>query len=221
MEMMEAIRTRHSVRQYTDEPIAGETLVALSRVIEQCNSEGGLHIRLILNEPAAFGGMLAKMARFAGVQNYVALGGVKSADLDEKSGYYGERIVLEAQRLGLNTCWVGDPLRRGKAAVELPPGEKLALLIAIGYGKTQGVAHKSKPLEAFYTAAEPLPAWFRAGVEAARLAPTAINQQKFHFALEGNIVTATTANGPLAAVDLGIAKCHFEIGAGDADWRWA
>jgi nitroreductase len=149
------------------------------------------------------------------------MGGLKAADLDEKCGYYGERIVLEAQRLGLNTCWVGDPLRRGKAAVEMPPGEKLALLITIGYGKTQGAPHRSKPLESFYTAGEPLPDWFRAGVEAARLAPTAINQQKFHFALDGNTVTATTANGPLAAVDVGIAKYHFEIGAGDADWRWA
>jgi nitroreductase len=221
MERIEAIRARHSVRQYTEEPIAGETLAALTQVIEQCNKEGGLHIQLILNEPAAFGGMLAKMVRFAGVRNYVALGGIKAADLDEKCGYYGERIVLEAQRLGLNTCWVGDPLRRGKAAVEMPEGEKLALLITIGYGKTQGVAHKSKPLESFYTAEEPLPEWFRAGVEAARLAPTAINQQKFHFALDGNTVTATTANGPLAAVDVGIAKYHFEIGAGDADWRWA
>jgi hypothetical protein len=221
LELIEAIRARHSVRQYTDEPIAGDTLAALNRVIAECNKEGALHIQLVRNEPAAFGGMLAKMGRFAGVCNYVALGGLKSADLDEKCGYYGEWIVLEAQRLGLNTCWVGDPLRRGKAVVEMAPGEKLALLITIGYGKTQGVPHKSKPLESFYTATEPLPDWFLAGVEAARLAPTAIHQQKFHFALNGDTVAVTTAPGPLVAVDMGIAKRHFEIGAGDADWRWA
>jgi hypothetical protein len=31
----------------------------------------------------------------------------KSDDLDEKVGYWGEQLVLLAQTLGLNTCWVG------------------------------------------------------------------------------------------------------------------
>ncbi len=32
--------------------------------------------------------------------------GKKGPTLEESCGYYGERLVLLAQQLGLNTCWV-------------------------------------------------------------------------------------------------------------------
>ena len=70
-------------------------------------------------------------------------------------------------------------------------------------------------------------AWFEQGVAAALLAPTAINQQKFHFeylAPEGNgkpRVRATTKRGTQTRVDLGIAKCHFELAAGKENFDWA
>ena len=57
-------------------------------------------------------------------------------------------------------------------------------------------------------------------MEAALLAPTAINQQKFHFTLDGDTVRAKAGLGPCAKIDLGIVKCHFEIGAQDGDWKW-
>ena len=54
------------------------------------------------------------------------------------------------------------------------------------------------------------------------LAPTAVNQQKFRFALvDQNTVKAGTAFGPYAKIDLGIAKLHFEIGAGKENFQWA
>ena len=40
---------------------------------------------------------------FSGVKNYIALIGKKSPNLEEACGYYGEKIVLRAQQLGLNT----------------------------------------------------------------------------------------------------------------------
>jgi len=55
----------------------------------------------------------------------------------------------------------------------------------------------------------------REGIEAALLAPTAVNQQKFFISLDGNKpVFIVTANGPFVKLDLGIVKCHFEIGSG-------
>ena len=67
----------------------------------------------------------------------------------------------------------------------------------------------------------PLPDWFRAGAEAALLAPTAMNQQKFLFVLDGNKVSAKAGFGFYTKIDLGIAKCHFEIGAGTDNFKWA
>ena len=57
-------------------------------------------------------------------------------------------------------------------------------------------------------------------MEAAMLVPTAMNQQKFHFTLDKNIATAKAGLGFYTKLDLGIVKCHFEIGAQGADWNW-
>ena len=47
------------------------------------------------------------------------------------------------------------------------------------------------------------------------LAPTAMNRQNFHFTLlPNNKVKATAKPAPFAGLDLGIAKLHFELGAG-------
>ena len=49
MDLMEAMRARHSVRQYTDRPIADDAAQALEKEIHQCNKEGGLHFQLVQN----------------------------------------------------------------------------------------------------------------------------------------------------------------------------
>ena len=218
MELMEAIRSRHSVRQYTDKPIPPETLAALAAEVSRCNEAGGLHIQLVHDEPEAFRGVLAHYGKFRGVRNYLALVGPKGAD--EKLGYYGERLALEAVRLGLDTCWVALTFRKGKCPVAVAPGEKLVCVVALGYGETHGVPHQSKSLSEVCRAEGDLPEWFRSGVEAALLAPTATNQQKFLLTLSGDRVKAESTGGFYARVDLGIVKYHFEVGAGQDHFTW-
>ncbi|WP_312643256.1 nitroreductase family protein [Hydrogenoanaerobacterium sp.] len=216
MDILTAIKNRHSVRNYIDKAIDNETLAALKAEIDACNKESGFHIQLVANEPKAFEGMMANYGKFSGVQNYIALVGRKDADFDEKSGYYGERIALKAQMLGLNTCWVAMTFSKGaaKKAVTIHSGEKLGCVLALGYGKTQGVAHKSKPMTDLCETNGNVPEWFKNGMEAAMLAPTATNQQKFIFTLSGDTVTAKATGGFYSKVDLGIVKYHFEIGSG-------
>lgn len=223
MELMKAIEERHSVRSYTDQKIEGETLAALQAAVAACNKESGLNIQLCTNEPTAFDSTMAHYGKFENVTDYIALVGKKGATLDETCGYYGEKLALEAQRLGLNTCWVAMSFSKAKAknTLNIAAGEKLLMVLALGYGATAGVAHKSKPIEQLTKPATDTPEWFKQGVLAAQLAPTAINQQKFCFALNGKAVSATAGSGFYAKVDLGIAKYHFEIGAAGADWRWA
>ena len=137
--------------------------------------------------------------------------------MDEKCGYYGERLVLRAQQLGLNTCWVAMTYTKIKTAFSIGPGEKLCIVIALGYGETQGVAHRSKAFEKAARVEGAVPDWFKKGVEAALLAPTAMNQQKFQFVLDGDQVSAKAGIGFYTKIDLGIAAYHFEIGAGKPD----
>lgn len=92
--------------------------------------------------------------------------------------------------------------------------------MALGYGKNQGIAHKSKPLSAVSNVSEQTPDWFRAGVEAALLAPTAMNQQKFTLTYSNGKVTAKAGLGFYAKVDLGIVKYHFEVGAEKTPSCW-
>ena len=221
MDIYEAIKSRHSVRSYTGQKIEDDVLKELCAEISRCNEESGLHIQLVVNEPNAFGGFLAHYGKFVNVNNYIALVGKKGDDLDEKIGYYGEKIVLKAAMLGLNTCWVALTFRKGKCAYEVAQDEVLRCVISIGYGETTGVPHKSKPLEKLCKTDGEMPGWFRTGMEAALLAPTAVNQQKFLFTLSGNTVSARATGGFYSKIDLGIVKYHFEIGAGADNFRWA
>lgn len=222
MDLITAMKERHSVRAYLDTPIEKEKAQALQALIDECNREGDLHLQLVLNEPKAFDGFMAHYGKFSGVQNYVALIGKKTDALQEKIGYFGAKTVLLAQSLGLNTCWVAMTYKKIKTAFTVGKGEKLCGVIALGYGKTQGVAHKVKPLdEVCNSVIIPAPEWFTNGVKAALLAPTAMNQQKFHFNFTGgNKVKATTRGGFYTETDLGIAKYFFGLGAGKADIQW-
>lgn len=223
MTLPEAIEARHSVRAYKDIPVPEELVSKLEEKIAEVNSIGDLHIQLILNEPRAFRGRLAKYGKFKGVSNYLVVAGKKADDLDERAGYYGEQLVLLAQVLGLNSCWVGLSYSKIPGTYVLNENEKIVCYIAIGYGENQGVRHKSKELKEVSNADGSTPDWFNEGVKAALLAPTAINQQKFFFEYAaGDKVTAKRgfSLAGYTRIDLGIAKCHFEIAAGGHSFEW-
>lgn len=220
MELKDAMLQRHSVRRYVEKSLDEGVKEALQKEIAACNKESGLHIQLVTDEPKAFDNFMAHYGKFSGVTNYIALVGKKGDKLDELCGYYGERLVLKAQQLGLNTCWVAMTYKKIPGAFEVRQGEKLTVVLALGYGKDQGVSHKSKEASAVSNVSPETPDWFRAGVEAALLAPTAMNQQKFILHYEEGNVTAKAGMGFYAKIDLGIVKYHFELGAGKENFRW-
>ena len=220
MDIYEAMRARHSVRAYEQREIEGEIKDMLEDKIAELNGRSGLHIQLITHEPKAFDSPMAHYGKFSGVTDYIAMIGKKDDELEEKCGYYGEKLVLFAQQLGLNTCWVAVSYKKIKTAYMLDAGEKLCIVIAIGYGKTQGVPHKSKAPSDVADMGD-VPEWFKKGVEAALLAPTAVNQQKFFFSIDNGRVSARAGRDFYSKIDLGIAKCHFELGAGKENFNWA
>lgn len=220
MELIDVIKARHSVRQYLDKPIEEEILSEIRKEINECNRESGLHIQLVSNEPKAFDSFMAHYGKFSGVSNYITLIGKKGKKLDELCGFYGERIALIIQQLGLNSCWVAMTYKKIPSAFVIDKGEKLTVVIAFGYGKNQGVNHKVKAINKVSNVSDDTPLWFKNGVELALLAPTAMNQQKFKFYYENGNVTAKAGVGFYSKVDLGIAKYHFFVGT-NGKFKWS
>ena len=218
MTIMEAIENRHSVRAYKDIPIDMDVREQLDRFTEECNAESGLHITIQYDDPDGFDSRLASYGNFRNVKNYIVLAGVPGRDKNDfrfRCGYYGEKIVLFAQQRGLNTCWTALTFNKKKVKEIVPPGETLCMVIALGYGETNGSVRKSKSAEDVVISKGTMPDWFRDGVEAALKAPTAVNQQKFAFGMkDGDPAIRIKGMGMHTRVDLGIAAYHFEAASG-------
>ena len=213
MTELQALHGRHSVRAYQKKPVDPDTAKLLKDRIAQLNEQYDLHMQYIEPAGAVFGGLASKLTGWSNVPAYIAMIGKRGDDLDERCGYVGEQLVLYAQQLGLNTCWAGI-FKRKQVTAAIAEDEKLVLTIAVGYGVDHGHPRRSKSVEDV-TDIKEMPDWFKAGIEAALLAPTAVNQQKFTFTLDGDTPSVSvSANGPFVRLDLGIVKYHFELGSG-------
>ena len=214
MTILEAMRARHAVRSYKDKKIEESVIKELQEEINRCNKKGNLSIQLIRNDTNVFKGLMANFVGFRGVSNYIALVGESNENSEEKAGYYGQRIALKAQQLGLNTCWAASTYKNQKCKASIGKNEKLVCVMAIGYGATQGVPHKSKTIAQLCRVENDMPDWFRNGMIAAALAPTAQNKQDFLIVLNGEKVQFEVKESKYSKIDLGIVKYHFETGAG-------
>ena len=215
MTLMEAIDARHSVRAYLDKPIPQDVRDQIDTFVLDCNKESGLHIEVRYDDPSGFDMRMAHYGAFRNVSNYIILKGVKSRDFHYICGYFGEAVVLKAQQLGLNTCWTALTFNKKRVKELVPKGETLCMVIALGYGETQGNPHKGKTMFDVIDVKGGMPEWFVAGVESALKAPTAMNQQKFCFSLEGDRPSVKVRGiGAWSFVDLGIAAYHFDVATG-------
>lgn len=213
MTILEAMQARHAVRSYKNKKIEESVIKELQEEINRCNQEGNLSIQLICNDTNVFKGLIANCVGFRGVSNYIALVGESNENLEEKAGYYGQRIALKAQQLGLNTCWAASTYKNQKCKASIGKNEKLVCVMAIGYGATQGVPHKSKTIAQLCRAENDMPDWFRNGMKAAALAPTAQNKQDFLIVLNQEKVQFEVKESKYSKIDLGIIRYHFETGA--------
>ena len=232
-EYLSAMKKRCSRRKYTNRPIDSKYVQQLEDSIALHNKESGLNIKLVIGSGAElFSGFRKSYGLFVGVQNYIAMIGSKTLpNRMEKVGRFGEKIILEATAMGLSTCWVGTSYDKN-AAKELCEGnEELDCVIAVGYSDEKhslkermmeyGTHRQNKSKEALIEAEEHVPEWFKQGMDAVYLAPTARNLRPFVFEYKDGQVTASITNPTeTAMIDLGIAKLHFELGARVGSWDY-
>jgi hypothetical protein len=231
MTNLEAIDLRQSRRGYQGTPIAVGSVNTIKAAVEQYNKISGLSIQWIEDGRAAFQGFSLGYGMFSGVRSYLAIVG-KNSDihLKEKAGYYGELLVLEATKQGLGTCWVGGTFRRNHCPCSVRDDETLVSLITVGNvaekksfreNAIYKLAHRgTKSLEELYSSDTQVPDWFLSGIKAVQKAPSAINQQPVHFEYLSGVITAEVKHSDNhQPIDLGIAKLHFEIGAGSGKFE--
>ena len=99
MDMLQLMKERHSVRQYKDKPIEQEKRAEIDRLISEINFESGLSMQAVYDEPNCFDSFMAHYGKFTNVSNYIAIVGAKNDQ--EKAGYFGEKLVLGCQELGI------------------------------------------------------------------------------------------------------------------------
>lgn len=223
--LFEAIDLRRSRRTFLDTPLSVVHLQHLKNLMLAYNQESGLHMKLIEDATSAFKGFRKSYGMLKGVRTVLALvGNTSDKHLEEKCGYYGELLVLEATKLGLGSCWVGGTYDKKSNVFQVGENQTLCCVIPIGNVAEETrreriihslAARKSKTVEEMLQTDVPAPTWLQAGMEAVRKAPSAVNHQPAHFKYKNNKLTATVKNKyAFENIDLGIAKAHFVLAAG-------
>lgn len=242
-QLYRAIFTRHSVRTYDRTPLRPGNRTAIQEACYMPSAFGG-GARVVLLEQGAervFAGLIMR-----GVPAFLAMVGDHAAPhVEETLGYLGEYVILMATSLGLGTCWVSGTYRPDEAAklIGLGPSERLYAVSPLGYQSEAGLVEKlfkaaarsasRKRLPRLLTAASlPLeegPSWARSALEAARLAPSAVNRQPWRFTIGPDSVTVsldapdTGTKAAAKRMDCGMALLHLELGALAAgvagEWR--
>lgn len=226
--MLFAIQKRRSCRAYIKTPIDGKLLEKIKKIVDSVNQESGLNIELLEDGAHAFSSIKATYGLFKNVRSVLVMkADPELEDYREKIGYFGEKLILEIVGLGLGTCWVGGTF--DKSAIEVSADEEVTAVVVIGYedkksvkGKILGMSHKRrKSIEDRIESDEELSGSMKNGMEAVVLAPSAMNRQKPKFKYSDGILTAEVKDDVyMDLIDLGIAKLHFEIGAGDGKFEF-
>lgn len=217
MDLIEAMQQRHTVRKYTDKKIPQEVLKLIQQRIDENNSSLSLSLKLVCSNKSGLN-LIAKLFLGNGVRNFIILAGEDSKTLSENLGYAGADLMLAFQTWGLNSWLVGQTYNRHVS--DFVPGKKVIGILAIGYGKTQGIPHKSKLFSDVATYQGKMPDWFIHGVNACLLAPTAQNKQDFRIEGIDHEVSIHCDDSIFMKENLGILKYHFELAAGKENFIW-
>jgi len=231
MTLHQAANERRSRRKYLDQAIAPQMQETLRGFAQEYGKAGDMRIELVFDDGKAFAGFRKSYGLLTGVQHYAGLIAKRGCPVaEEKMGYFGEMFMLQAVALGLGTCWVGGSFRREDCPFELADDEQLYCTITLGHCAPndnvrerfiQTMTHRrSKRAEDMMAVAGvDAPDWFVAGVRAVERAPSAVNKQPWMFTYQDHTARVTLVNSR-SWVDLGIAKLHFALAAGEGAWQW-
>ncbi len=235
MELYDAISRRRSVRQYTHTPLSEQQHTFVQQSIEQTkqlHQAESVRIHNVLDGETVQNTMLGLVGAYGKVRSphYLIASAKPTGRYLENVGYVLEQVVLALTTAGIGTCWIGAHLSKQpvRDVIQLPAGHVPVLLIAYGIPanpetvwRKQVSEFKRKQLDAMLLS--PIVGAWSNCLEAARLAPSAVNSQPWRFAIENDtIMHVYQAKGGILAgkllhavnrVDMGIALCHIQVAA--------
>jgi len=203
--MNETIRKRKSIRKYDPAPLDAATLEKVRAVIDGVKP---LYpdIRYSVDVVSNVKGMFSVKA-----PHYLIFRSEKKAGAYENIGYIGQQLDLFFSGSGLGSCWLGMAKPGGKAQSALPH------VISMSFGKPGEPLHRElsdftrKPLSEISEGTDER-------LEAARLAPSAMNSQNWYFAAGNGLIHCyrkkpgnllMSLYDKLLWIDMGIALCHI------------
>ena len=231
-----AIEKRRSRRHFdASQPIEPDKLSALDTVCKRFVPFPSARLCLV-TEPVkdVFRGIVGSYGKIKDAPAFIAfIGNMDSASVQEEVGYTGEGVILEATALGLNTCWVAGFFKPEIVAslVGIKSNERVLAVTPVGYALRFesleeklmtgfGRTHRRVPISRLISSLtqDSLLEWIRASIQAARLAPSAVNRQPWGFDVQdGSITVYVRTDGPEFNVskrlDCGIAMLHIEVAA--------
>jgi nitroreductase len=235
-----AIPVRRARRRYNRIPLEPAQLARLQTVCREFRPYPQARAELITKSPdEVLRGVVASYGKVKGAPSLIAfIGDIDDPYVNEKIGYTGEGIILEATAMGLGTCWVGGSMffRRGLAESIVGAGEKerVFAVTPVGYAAKElsreervqtafGMFRRRKPLVKMASGLDEKewPDWIKAALEASRLAPSAVNRQPWRFYVEPKSITISVDSslvewGISKRLDCGIAMLHIEVAALDS-----
>ena len=229
----EAIFSRRSRRKFKPEKVPGDKLGRLASVC--MNFRPFPEARSVLiGRPGddVFRGFIGSYGKIENSPGYIAfIGDMESHRVQEAVGYTGEGIILEATALGLSTCWVGGYFFPDTVSAQIAVEKNERVLAVTPFGISIesfsfqeklmtgfGYMHRRKRLDKLVVAGTPEKEWMKTALEAARLAPSAVNRQPWRFVCGDNTLSIKLDNGVdtykiSRRLDCGIAMLHLELGA--------
>lgn len=238
-EIMEIIKGRKSVRSFEAKPLSAEDRSRLEQYMDTIENPFGIPVRFVLLDAKEYG--LASPV-LTGESLYVAGKVKKGVYADVAFGFSFEKLVLYAWSLGIGTTWIGGTMKRElfERAAGLAEDEMMPCMSPLGYPAKKrsvretmmrrgvGADSRLNTDKLFFDKAwgVPLDAAASDGLrdltEMVRWAPSAVNKQPwriiaadgcFHFYEKQDKGYVSEKTGDLQKVDVGIALCHFVLGA--------
>jgi len=240
-----AIAVRRSRRRFDPRPMETALAERLNSMCREFRPFPGARAVLVNGCPEKiFRGAVGGYGSIKGAPAFIAfIGDTGDPHINEKVGYTGEGVILEATALGLATCWVGAFFRPELAASLTGASKKEKVLAVTPVGRAAegytleerimagfGRNHRRRPLAEMASGLKEnnRPHWMKAALEAARLAPSAVNRQPWQFELDGGGITVSVDSlkdsySISRRLDCGIAMLHLEVAALDCgapgSWR--
>lgn len=227
-----AISRRRSRRLFDSKTIPSELLEKLNAFCNEFQPFTGARAVIVTDSPdTVFKGAIGHYGKIKGAPAVIVfIGDMRDIHVQEKVGYLGEGIILEATVSGLGTCWVGGFFRPEVAAslAHIRGNEKVLAVTPVGYASEKisleekimtgfGKTHQRKPLHGLVTGTEEdkRPEWIKTALEAARVAPSAVNRQPWRFHIENDSITVSVDDlkdtyNISKRLDCGIAMLHIE-----------